>query len=154
MSLEEVHVGVIPVARRLVLALGVDYVMLLFGLEVVVRREVGVRRTDGVLQSHGRRYGAGYERGEVLRVEIRQEFVHLIVAHRELFLHVTGYVCRPGAYAEVVGEVAHELYARRDSVQTVVAEGSSGNGERASLRAAGHEDVFLLHLALGAVKLV
>ena len=143
--LEEGGVPAGPVSGDLVTHLRIEVILLVAfgGLEVVEGRQIGVRGAGAVLKAaagHGRRADTG---GQVLYVEVREELVHLLVAHLSLIL--LGGIARPGHDLEVIGEVAEESHAGRNRTEGIVGKGSRSVGERSAL--AGTFRIDVVHIA-------
>ena len=113
---------------------GVNDELLVSDCEVVVRRDVRVRRADIVLQTDARQRRRRDRCCEVLGVEVREESEQLIVGHCALVL--AGYVCRPIDDVEIVREVAKERNTRSDSAERMFGECRSRISERTALIAA------------------
>ena len=131
---EVVHVVVVPVGSHLMCILGIEADLLCGSVgQVVIGSDIGVRRADVVLHTDGgddRRLVADAG-SEVLRVEVREESIHLFVGHVALVL--AGNVCGPVHDLKVVGEVAHEGNTRGDSLELATTQSGSGVGERTAL---------------------
>ena len=70
MLLEERQTVVVPSAWSLMLAVSIHYILLFLHLQVVVRGEIGMRRTNRVLQAHRCGNRTGDVRSQVLGVEV------------------------------------------------------------------------------------
>ena len=117
---------------------------------IVIRCNVRVRRADIILHADAGDDRTAKTLCQVLRVEIRQEGIHLGIRHRALVR--LRYIGWPVGQLEVVGEVTHEGNSRSDGLEGASAQGSSSVGKRTTLtltlgeevihiagRAAGHE---------------
>ena len=142
---EEIHVGGVPVAVHLMAQFGVidNLLVSIGGLHIIIRCNVGMGRTNVVLQANARNDGATDHRGQVLRVEIGKEGKHLLVGHRALVL--AGHTGWPVGDVEVVGEVAHERDGGGNGVERVATQCGCGVGESAALALAFGVEV--LHVA-------
>ena len=150
--LEEIVIRGVPRPVNLVGQFGVEDDLLVGSgsLHIIIRCNVGVRGTDVVLYANAGDDRTLDHRGEILRVEIAQEGIHLAVGHRALV--ILGHRGGPVADLEVVGEVAHEGNSGGNSLEgaTTQCGGSIGEGTALTLalgkqvvhvagRARGHE---------------